>query len=39
MGRGQVVRQQVLILLFGGSNPSVPDLLFLINKKYRKSLK
>nr|AAO73988.1 ORF47d [Pinus koraiensis] len=26
MGRGQAVRQQVLILLFGGSNPSVPDL-------------
>ncbi len=24
MGRGQVVRHQVLVLAFGGSNPSVP---------------
>ena len=24
MGRGQVVRQPVLTLLFGGSNPSAP---------------
>lgn len=25
MGRGQVVRQRVLVPLLGGSNPSVPD--------------
>lgn len=25
MGRGQVVRQRVLVSLFGGSSPSVPD--------------
>ena len=25
MGRGQVVRQRVLVPLFGGSNPSVPE--------------
>lgn len=25
MGRGQAVRQWVLVLLLGGSNPSVPD--------------
>ena len=25
MGRGQVVRQPVLVLLFGGSNPPVPN--------------
>ena len=24
MGRGQVVRHQVLVLAFGGSNPSAP---------------
>lgn len=27
MGRGQVVRQRVLVLLFGGSNPPAPDHL------------
>lgn len=25
MGRGQAVRQRVLVPLLGGSNPSVPD--------------
>ncbi len=25
VGRGQVVRQRVLVPLFGGSNPSVPE--------------
>lgn len=28
MGRGQVVRQWVLVPLLGGSNPSVPDCLY-----------
>lgn len=28
MGRGQAVRQRVLVLLLGGSNPSVPDRLY-----------
>lgn len=32
MGRGQAVRHQVLALLFGGSNPSVPDKLIISNK-------
>lgn len=26
MGRGQVVRHQVLVLAFGGSNPSAPAI-------------
>ena len=33
MGRGQVVRQRVLVPLLGGSNPSVPDC-FWWNKRW-----
>ena len=32
MGRGQVVRQRVLVPSFGGSNPSVPAKLFIREK-------